>query len=174
MDAEAITGIPREVLRPETQSLWPPNLRSRKSVPICCSRHHDLGQPVGALVNDGAAGSGVHRQIAARQVLDQRIRFGFPEASPAASSGSRDARKARRCCISRAQPHLWPLSIEKKLWPPIISSIAFTMDSASARSVGAVWMAMRSCMSRTMAAIGSRGRDAMTCVEAVTIVPVDR
>ena len=67
-----------------------------------------------------------------------------------------------------------PLSIEKKLCPPIISSIAFTMDSASARSVGAVLMAMRSCMSRTISAIGSLGRDAMTCAEAVTIVPVER
>ena len=67
-----------------------------------------------------------------------------------------------------------PLSIEKKVWPPIMCSIAFTTDSASARSVGATWMAMRSCISRTISATGSLGRGAMTCEEALTMVPVER
>jgi hypothetical protein len=53
-------------------------------------------------------------------------------------------------------------------------SIDFTTDSASARSVAATWMAMRSCMSRTISATGSFGRGAMTCEEALTMVPVER
>ena len=58
--------------------------------------------------------------------------------------------------------------------PPIMCSIVFTTDSASARSVGAVWMAIRSCMSRTISATGSFGRGAITCEDAVTMVPVER
>ena len=52
----------------------------------------------------------------------------------------------------RAAAAARPLSIEKKLCPPIIRSIVATTNSASARSVGDAWIVMRSCMSRTIAA----------------------
>ena len=68
-----------------------------------------------------------------------------------------------------------PLSMEKKLWPPISSSIVCTMNSASARSVGATWMVMRSSMSRTISGPGdSSEAEAMTCVEAETTIPLER
>ena len=54
------------------------------------------------------------------------------------------------------------LSIAKKLEPPIACSIVMTTNSASARSLGAAWMVMRSRRSRTISAIGSsasRGDD---------------
>jgi hypothetical protein len=66
------------------------------------------------------------------------------------------------------------LSIAKKLEPPIACSIVMTTNSASARSLGAAWMVMRSRRSRTISAIGSSACAAMTCEEAATIAPPER
>ena len=46
------------------------------------------------------------------------------------------------------------------------------MNSASARSVGAAWIVIRSCMARTIDSAPSR--DPSICADAVTMVPLER
>ena len=79
----------------------------------------------------------------------------MPERASASTSGADCASVRYSTAMSENDRLAAPLparpeSTEKKLCPPISPSIVCTTNSASARSVGAAWIVMRSCIARTI------------------------